>query len=128
MVWDRRTALESVLGILALSALDAVAGRSLQAHPTPYMVLALGGVAWITMRCSGGGSSYGFVAGMGAWVVYFAAYGLCATILIGWNQSVSWNPEWYSLLRWTFVAVLVSLIARAKSAQARSAELAETRS
>ena len=112
----------AVYGVV-LGSIDAVSGRTLQASPEPSALLALAVTAW---------ASYGvaeperrmavaFVAGMTLWSSYFATFAAAAQLLVGWNNSVPWQPRsstW--LASFATTAVVVALAASALGARNRS--------
>lgn len=79
---------------LVLSAIDAVAGRLLQAAPDPSMVLSLGATAWAAYRLAEGRQSRLAVpAGVTLWLAFMGGFLIWARLLVGWNGSVAWHPR-----------------------------------
>src|SRR5689334_12578641 len=77
---------------LALSAIDAVSGRMLQASPDPSVVLALGATAWAAFRVAGSGRApMAIPAGLTLWIAFLGGFVVCARILVGWNGSAPWR-------------------------------------
>jgi len=107
---------------LILGAIDAVAGRLLQAQPDPSVVLSLGATAWVAYRLAEGGQPrLGLVAAVATWVVYMAGFALWAQLLVGWNGSVPWRPRsttW--LIALAMSAPVVAVIAQRAGTRAAS--------
>jgi len=79
---------------LVLSAIDAVAGRMLQAAPDPSYLLALGATAWAAYRLAEGGQGRIAVpAGVVLWVAFLGGFVVWARALVGWNDSAPWQPR-----------------------------------
>jgi len=99
---------------LLLSAVDAVAGRMLQASPDPSVVLSLGATAWVAYRLAEARATrIAFPAALTLWVVYMAAFVLWARLLVGWNNSVPWQPRsatWMTMF--AISAPIVALVAQ----------------
>jgi hypothetical protein len=99
---------------LVLSAIDAVGGRLLMAAPDPSLWLSLGATAWIAYQLAAHGQSrIAFTAAITLFAVYLAAFMLWATLLVGWNSAVPWQPRstrW--MIGFTALAPVVALIAQ----------------
>src|SRR5215212_10949019 len=79
---------------LLVSAVDAIAGRVLQASPDPSLVLSLGATAWASYRLAEAGQArLSFLAGVTLWTVYMTGFVVWAWLLVGWNGSVPWHPR-----------------------------------
>lgn len=79
---------------LVLGAIDAIAGRAMRAQPDPSIILSLGATAWIAYRLARAGQRrQALYAAISLWIVYMAAFVLCARLLVGWNGSVPWEPR-----------------------------------
>jgi hypothetical protein len=115
---------------LVLSAVDAVAGRMLQAAPDPSYLLALGATAWAAYRLAEGGQGRIAVpAGIVLWLAFMGGFVLWARALVGWNGSAPWQPRSAAWAAWFGVSALVVAFAgqfggtrAAKRAATRSAE------
>ena len=105
---------------LLLSAVDAVAGRMLQASPDPSVALSLGVTAWVAYRLAEANATrLALPAALTLWVVYMAAFVLWARLLVGWNNSVPWQPRsatW--MLLFAASALIVAVVARIAGARA----------
>jgi len=99
---------------LLLSAVDAVTGRLLHAAPDPSVVLSLGATGWVAYRLAEAKATrLAFPAAMTLFVVYIAAFVLCARLLEGWNGSVAWHPRsvaWMAMF--VISAPIIALIAQ----------------
>ena len=108
-----------VYGLL-LSAADAVAGRMLQASPDPSVVLSLGATAWVAYRLAEAKATrLALPAALTLWAVYMAAFVLWARLLVGWNNSVPWQPRsaaWMTMF--AVSAPIVAVVARIAGARA----------
>ena len=108
-----------VYGLL-LSAVDAVAGRMLQASPDPSVVLSLGATAWVAYRLAEAKARrLALPAALTLWAVYMAAFVLWARLLVGWNNSVPWQPRsaaWMTMF--AVSAPIVAVVARIAGARA----------
>ncbi len=103
-----------VVYALVLSTIDAVGGRLLRAAPDPSTFLSLGGTAWVAYRLAAGGQQrLAFPAAIALFVLYLAGFLLWASLLVGWNGAVPWQPR---SMRWMigFVALapVVALLAQ----------------
>ena len=79
---------------LGVGAIDALAGRVLQAQPDPSIVLSLGVTAWVAYRLAQAGQSrLALFAAVSVWIVYMIGFVLCASLLVGWNGSAPWKPR-----------------------------------
>ena len=79
---------------LVISAVDAIAGRMLQADPEPSVVLSLGATAWAAYQLTANGRArIAFPAGLTLWLSFMAGFLLWARLLVGWNGSVPWHPR-----------------------------------
>ena len=110
---------------LLVSAVDAIAGRVLQASPDPSLVLSLGATAWASYRLAEAGQArVAFLAGVTMWAVYMAGFVVWAWLLIGWNGSVPWHPRSTAWMVAVAAAVpIVAVVAQlAGTARARSAK------
>ena len=96
---------------LLLSAVDAVSGRMLQASPEPSVVLSLGATGWVAYRLAEARATtrFAFLAALTLWVVYVSAFVLWARLLVGWNNSVPWQPR--STMWMTTFAVAAPIVA-----------------
>jgi len=105
---------------LAISAIDAVAGRLLQADPDPSIVLSLGAAGWAAYQLSANGRArIAFLAGVTLWVSFLGGFLLWAWLLVGWNGSVPWHPRstaW--MVRFAIAAPVVAIIAQLAGARA----------
>jgi hypothetical protein len=105
---------------LVLSAVDAVAGRMLQASPDPSIVLALGATAWAAYRLAEARQGrIAFPAAMMLWLAYMAGFILWARLLVGWNGSVPWQPRstmW--MVNFAVAAPIVAFLAQLAGARA----------
>jgi len=99
---------------LVLSAIDAVGGRLLMAAPDPSPFLSLGATAWIAYQLAANGEGrIAFTAAVTLFTVYIVAFVLWATLLVGWNNAVPWQPRstrW--MIGFTALAPVVALIAQ----------------
>ena len=107
---------------LLLGAVDAVAGRLLQAAPDPSVVLSLGATAWVAYRLAETKAKrLAFPAAMTLFTVYIAAFLLWARLLVGWNGSVPWRPRsatWMTMF--VISAPVIALIAQLMGSRAGS--------
>ena len=93
-----------------LSAIDAVSGRMLQASPDPSVVLSLGATGWAAYRLAETRATRVAVpAAVTLWAVYMAAFVLWARLLVGWNNSVPWQPR--SVTWMTTFAISAAIVA-----------------
>jgi len=93
---------------LVLSAIDAVAGRMLQAAPDPSYVLALGAAAWAAYRLAEGGQGRIAVpAAVLLWLAFMGGFVMWARVLVGWNNSVPWQPRSAAWVAWFACSALV---------------------
>ncbi len=125
----KRSALTLAVLAVVAAGLDAIAGRALQASPTPSIVLGLGLVAWTTLRLTVlRQPRAAILGGVAAWVIFLATYWLAASSLVGWNGSLPWRPRGEWLLGWTAAAVAVAAVARATMGRSLGRAPANTRS
>ena len=105
---------------LLLGVIDAVAGRLLQAAPDPSIVLSLGGTAWVAYGLAEARQTRMAVpAAVAFWLAFFAAFWVCARLLIGWNGSVPWHPRSMSwMITFAISVPIVALIAQILGARA----------
>jgi hypothetical protein len=108
---------------VVLGSIDAVSGRTLQASPEPSALLALAVTAWVTYGVAEAERrmAVAFVAGMTLWASYFATFAAVAQLLVGWNDTVPWQPRsgtW--LASFATTAVVVALLTSALGARNRS--------
>lgn len=105
---------------LVLSAIDAVSGRMLQASPDPSVVLSLGATGWAAYRLAETRATrVAFPAAVALWAVYMAAFVLWARLLVGWNNSVPWQPRsatWMAMFATS--ALVVAAIAQVAGTRA----------
>ena len=105
---------------LLLGVIDAVAGRVLQAAPDPSVVLSLGGTAWVAYGLAEARRTrIAFPVAVAFWVGFFAAFWVCARLLIGWNGSVPWHPrstKW--MITFAVSVPIVALVAQFLGARA----------
>jgi hypothetical protein len=115
---------------LLLSAVDAVAGRLLQAAPDPSVMLSLGATGWVAYRLAKTKATrLAFLASMTLFIVYIAAFVLWARLLVGWNGSVPWHPRsatWMTML--VISAPVIALIAQFMGSRAGARAEAKTAS
>lgn len=108
---------------LLLSAVDAVSGRLLQAHPNPSLALSLGATAWIAYRLGvSGHPRLAVPAGVTLWIIYMGAFVVWAWLLVGWNGSRPWRPEsatWVVAV--AIAAPVIALVAQLTGSSARRA-------
>lgn len=113
---------------LVLSAIDAVSGRMLQASPDPSVVLSLGATGWAAYRLAETRATrVAFPAAVTLWAVYMAAFVLWARLLVGWNNSVPWQPRsatW--MVMFAASAPIVAVVARIAGARAAARAGANT--
>ena len=105
---------------LVLATIDAVGGRLLMASPDPSPWLSLGATAWIAYQLATHGEGRtAFTAAITLFAVYIVAFVLWATLLVGWNSAIPWQPR---STRWMvgFVALapIVALVAKALGTRA----------
>ena len=119
---------------LVISAIDAGAGRMLQADPDPSVVLSLGATAWAAYQLAATGRGrIAFPAGLTIWLAFMGGFVLWARLLVGWNGSVAWYPRsdtWMILfaLAVPVIAVVGQLLgARAATRAAASVTPDQTR-
>jgi hypothetical protein len=107
---------------LVLSAIDAVAGRALQAQPDPSILLSLGATAWVAYGLARAGRErLAMVAAAAMWVIYMGGFVLWARLLVGWNGSVPWHPRstaW--MLSLVIAAPIVAAVAQVAGRRAAS--------
>jgi hypothetical protein len=97
---------------LVISAIDAVAGRLLQADPDPSVVLSLGATAWAAYQLAAHGRErIAFAAGVTLWLAFMGGFLLWARLLVGWNGSVPWHPRSTTWMTMFAIAVPVAAIA-----------------
>jgi hypothetical protein len=113
MVSDRQILLVGLLLAAIVSALDAVAGRALQASPALSVVLSLAVAGWVAYRRAAAGfTRLSILDGVVTWAVYVALYALWARLLIGWNSSTPWTPRAETLLGIAAASIVVSFVGR----------------
>lgn len=115
---------------LALGAIDALAGRVLQAHPDPSWILSLGATGWVTYRLARAGHRrLSLYAGLTVWLAFMVSFVLVARVLVGWNNSVAWEPRsgaW--LVAFAAAAPVVAVLAQTAGFRARSSSRDATES
>jgi hypothetical protein len=116
---------------LLVSAVDAIAGRVLQASPDPSLVLSLGATAWASYRLAEAGQArLSFLAGVTMWTVYMTGFVVWAWLLVGWNGSVPWHPRsttWMVAVAAAapVVAIVAQLAGTARAKVAKSPDRAQ---
>lgn len=105
---------------LVISAIDAIAGRMLQADPDPSVVLSLGATGWVAYQLAAGGRSRIAVpAGLTLWLSFMGGFLVWARLLVGWNGSGPWHPRSDAWMATFAIAVpLVALVAQLAGARA----------
>lgn len=114
---------------LVISAIDAVAGRMLQADPDPSIVLSLGATAWAAYQLTATGRArVAFPAGVTLWLAFMGGFLLWTRLLVGWNGSVPWHPRSAAWMAMFAVAVpivaVAGQLAGARAATRASAKVA----
>ena len=108
---------------VALGAIDAVFGRTLQAAPDPSTLLALLATGWAASDLAATRPRIAVPAALTLWAAYFAGFVATAHLLVGWNNSVPWRPESWNWVFWFALgAVGVSFAAASNGKRASKAE------
>ena len=114
----------SVIYGVALGAIDAVSGRTLQASPEPSSLLALLATAWVAYDIAERRQTRSATpAAMTLWAAYFATFAVTAHVLVGWNNSVPWQPVSSIWVVW-FAALAIVVAVGATLAGSRAANAA----
>jgi hypothetical protein len=115
----------AIYGIV-LGAIDAVSGRTLQASPEPSVLLGLLATAWVAYRLSETRrANVALPAALAIWAVYFGSFAAVAHLLVGWNNSVPWQPRSVGWVIGFAVAATIVAVA-AQLAGSRAARAATT--
>jgi hypothetical protein len=117
---------------LVISAIDAVAGRMLQADPDPSIVLSLGATGWAAYQLAATGQRrIAFPAGVALWIAFIGGFLVWTRLLVGWNGSVPWHPRsvaWMTMFAAAVpVVALVAQLAGARAATRSTAKVAADR-
>ena len=112
---------------VVISGIDAISGRVFQASLNPSSALALGAPAWAAYRLAADGQrGLAIVAGVLMWAVFIGGYFAWATLLVGWNGSVPWQPRsapW--LINLGMTALLATVAAQFAGARASASRTQE---
>ena len=110
-----------VLYGIALGALDAVSGRTLQASPEPTLLVVLLAAAWVGFSL--GAMQRGRLAMPAAFTLfaaYISTFTAVAHLLVGWNNSVPWQPDVGRVAWFTVAATVVAAVFATAGARSRA--------